>query len=94
MRDTGTMGDFDVFANVIVLAPHEIANGIYEQTNPFFDASSRLAAGITRLPNQAGLLYKALGMEPGPVKKMVRDFCSVVRQHVKGRPLPAEFPWR
>lgn len=94
LRNTGTMGVFDVFANVIVLAPSEIANAIYGQTEPFFDASRRLAAGITRLPNQAGLLYKALGMEPGPIKTLVRDFCSSVRLAVKGRPLPPKFPWR
>lgn len=94
LRDTGTMGSFDVFANVIVLAPEATANAIYAQTEPFFDFNRKLAAGITRLPNQAGLLFKALGMEPGPIKKIVRDFCSVVRQEVKGRPLPPEFPWR
>lgn len=51
-------------------------------------------AGITRLPNKAGLLYKVLGSEPGPVKLAVRQFCSSVRQAVKGVPIPEEFPWR
>lgn len=94
IRETGTMGNFDVFANVIVLCPEQIARVIYEQTEPFFDPDKRLAAGITVLPNKAGLLFKALGIEPGPVKKIVRDFCSIVRQNVKGKPLPEEFPWR
>lgn len=94
LRNVGTMGSFDVFANVIVLAPVEIADAIYGQMEPFFDEDRKLAAGITRLPNQAGLLFKALGMEPGPIKKIVRDFCSIVRMQVKGRPLPPEFPWR
>lgn len=94
LRDTGAMGKFDVFANVIVLAPENTANAIYEQYEPFYDAKLRLATGISRLPNKAGLLFKALGMEPGPIKKIVRDFCSLVRMNAKGRPLPKEFPWR
>lgn len=94
IREIGVMAGYDVFANVIVLAPKERADEIYAGTEPFIDQGRRLACGITRLPNEAGLLFKALGMEPGPVKKLVRNFCSTVRKAIKGRPLPAEFPWR
>ena len=93
-RNLGVMGQFDVFANVIVMTPPEMASTIYEKTEVFIDRDRKLAAGITRLPNNAGLLYKVLGMEPGPVKKMVRSFCSLVRLTVKGKPVPEEFPWR
>ncbi|MCH5226325.1 MAG: urease accessory protein UreD [Muribaculaceae bacterium] len=93
-RNLGVMGKFDVFANVIVMTPPDKASEIYEKTQVFIDKKNKLAAGITRLPNNAGLLYKVLGMEPAPVKKMVRDFCSLVRLAVKGKEVPAEFPWR
>lgn len=93
-RNLGVMGSFDVFANVIVMTPMEKAEEIYAKTEVFIDKKKNLAAGITRLPNKAGLLYKVLGMEPGPVKKMVRSFCSEVRQTVKGKKVPEEFPWR
>ena len=93
-RNLGVMGRFDVFANVIVMTPPEKASEIYEKTEVFIDKERNLAAGITRLPNNAGLLYKVLGMEPGPVKKMVREFCSLVRLTVKGKRVPEEFPWR
>lgn len=93
-RSLGIMGSYDVFANVIVMTPKEHADQIYEKTAAFIDRKKKLAAGITHLPNDCGLLFKVLGMEPGPVKKMVREFCSSVRQEVKGKPLPAEFPWR
>lgn len=93
-RNLGVMGQFDVFANVIVMTPVDKASEIYEKTEVFLDKKNKIAAGITRLPNQAGLLYKVLGMEPAPVKKLVRDFCSLVRQTVKGKPVPPEFPWR
>lgn len=94
LRDTGVMGGYDVFANVIVMTPPDKMEQIYGRTTPFIDPARRLAAGITHLPNQAGLLFKVLGMEPGPVKEVVREFCSAVRMAVKGVPLPKEFPWR
>lgn len=93
-RNLGVMDGFDVFANVIVMTPPDKSTEIYDNTEVFIDKNRKLAAGITRLPNGAGLLYKALGMEPGPVKKLVRDFCSKVRMAVKGKRVPPEFPWR
>lgn len=93
-RQLGVMGRFDVFANVIVLAPKEHADKIYESTTPFIDREKNIACGITHLPNDAGLLFKVLGMEPGPVKKIVREFLATFRQEVRNRPLPEEFPWR
>lgn len=93
-RQLGVMGHYDVFANVIVMTPKEKADKIYEATEAFIDRKNNIAVGITHLPNDAGLLFKVLGMEPGPVKEIVRDFCSTVRMVVKGHPVPAEFPWR
>ncbi len=93
-RAIGVMDQYDVFANVIVMTPPQYAENIYKNTPAFMDRKRRIAAGITHLPNGAGLLYKVLGMEPGPVKKLVRKFCSTVRMEVKGRPVPEEFPWR
>lgn len=90
----GAMNGYDVFANVIVLTPPEHADALYERTEAFIDRDRRLAAGITRLPSDAGLLYKVLGEETAPVKKLIREFCSAVRLEVKGKPLPEEFPWR
>ena len=94
VRQLGVMGSYDVFANVIVMTPPEHAAKIYEAADAFIDRENRLACGITHLPNGAGLLFKVLGVEPGPVKKVVRDFCSKVRMEVKGHPVPPEFPWR
>jgi len=90
----GAMNGYDVFANAIVLTPPGEAERIYARTEAFIDPERRLAAGIARLPRGYGLLYKVLGDETGPVKRLVREFCSTVRQEVKGRPLPEEFPWR
>ncbi|MBQ8674116.1 MAG: urease accessory protein UreD [Bacteroides sp.] len=93
-RALGVMADYDVFANVLLLTPPEQAEAVYQQTEAFIDHRRLLAAGVTRLPSACGLLYKVLGMESEPVKRQVRTFASLVRQQVKGRPLPREFPWR
>ncbi len=90
----GAMADCDVFANVVVLTPPRHAEAIYSRTEAFIDPRRHLAAGISRLPSQCGLSYKVLGEESAPVKSLVREFCSAVRQQVKGYRLPDEFPWR
>lgn len=92
VRDIGVMGGFEVFGNVIVLAPKERADEIFEKTEPVF--GRELAAGISRLPNEAGLVYKVLGKKSEPVKKIIREFCSTVRRVIKGVGLPREFAWR
>ena len=94
IRDIGVMHGYDVFANVLVMTPEANIAPIYDATAAFINEQEHIAAGITHLPNNAGLLFKVLGPEPGPVKKIVREFCSRVRSQVKGCPLPEEFPWR
>lgn len=93
-RQLGIMSQYDIFANVIVLTPKLHADKIYDATEPFIDKKNKTACGITHLPNECGLLFKVMGMEPGPVKKIVRDFLGKVRKEVKNHPLPEEFPWR
>lgn len=103
-RTLGVMGDFEIFANVIVMTPKDKAEIIYSEVSPFSDlkrgagkrseANKKLACGITTLPNDAGLLFKVLGCDTALVKQTIRDFCSKVRMAVKGKPLPEEFPWR
>ena len=93
-RSLGVLGDYDIFANVIVMTPPEHLKEIYDKTQPYIDRQNHIATGITTLPNDAGLLYKVLGTDTGRVKKAVRAFCSTVRQSVKGVPVPPEFPWR
>lgn len=93
-RGLGVMDFFDVYANVIVMTPEEKASEIYAQATPFMDRERKLAMGITRLPGQAGLLFRVLGMEPQPVKKIVTEIRSLTRLAIKGKPVMPEFPWR
>ncbi len=93
-RLLGVMAQYDVFANVIVLTPPIHRDNIYDAFQPYIDKENRVAVGITKLPNDCGLLFKVVGMETSPVKKIVREFCSKVRMEIKNKPLPQEFPWR
>lgn len=94
VRNIGVMHRYDVFANVIVLTPEADADCIYENTRAYIDREKDVAVGITRLPNQCGLIFKVLGAETQPVKRIIRQFGSIVRMQVKGKPLPEEFVWR
>jgi hypothetical protein len=87
------MGKFDAFANVTLITPRPHADRIFEQVVPGADTSTDCVAGASRLPNDAGLVYKVLGMETEPVKAKVRAFWDLVRQQVLGAPIPAARPW-
>jgi urease accessory protein len=88
------VADYDVVGSVLLLTPMEHARIVERQTASFIDTKQRLAAGVTYLPNDCGLLYRILGDDTGRVKRLIRQFCSQVRMQLKGRPLFEEFPWR
>lgn len=92
VRDVAVLGGFDVVANVVLLTPPHIAAAIFDQLEP--TASGEVAAGASRLPNDAGLVYRVLGMETDPVKAKVREFWDLTRRAVVGVGVPPEFLWR
>jgi urease accessory protein len=94
MRQTGVMGPFDVFGNVLVCTPKEKAERIWQRTGAEVDLASGLAFGACRLPNDAGLIFKVLGRETAPVKAKVREFWGIVREEVTGARVPPPFLWR
>jgi urease accessory protein len=94
VRQAGMMGQFDVFGNVVLLTPRANADRILEQVPAMLNREAHWAAGASRLPNNAGLIYKVLGRETRLVREKVREFWSVVRRIVVGCSLPGEFPWR
>jgi urease accessory protein len=93
VRPAGAMGNFDVFANVTLVTPARHAGQILERVSSGADSGSGCLAGASRLPNEAGLIYKVLGMETEPVKAKVRAFWDLVRREVVGAPAPAPRPW-
>jgi urease accessory protein len=93
VRQAGVMGTFNVMANVIVVTPPSRMRAIFSQVVPGFDEANRCVAGASRLPNDAGLIYKVLGMDTEPVKAKVREFWELVRRAVTGARVPAARPW-
>jgi urease accessory protein len=93
VRQVGVMGKFDVFANATLITPRRHADAIFEQVVPGADTSTDCVAGASRLPHDAGLVYKVLGMETEPVKAKVRAFWNLVRRQVLGAPIPVARPW-
>lgn len=89
----GSMGNHHVFGNVILLTPKVHADRLFELVEPYFDQDNGIAVGASRLPYDAGILFKVLGMESAPVRAAIRDFWSLARKEVKGVPVPENFLW-
>jgi urease accessory protein len=90
----GVLNGFHVLGNVALLTSSDHAAQVYEKVPPVWDDRLPLAAAVTRLPNDAGLSYKVLGMETEPVKDLVREFAAVARAQCVGRPAAPTFSWR
>jgi len=94
LRQTGVMDSFDVFGNVILLAPSEAAERVHARVDAEVDAANGLAFGACRLPNDAGLVFKALGPETAQVKATVREFWATASEEITGAAIPPPFFWR
>jgi urease accessory protein len=92
IRNIGMMHNYEIFAGIVVMTPSNLANTIYELTDACIN--SEIAIGVSRLPNDAGLIFRILGNSVETVKKEVRGICALVRKVVKRRKFPSEFPWR
>jgi len=94
MRQTGVMGPFDVLGNVLLCAPKERSERIWQRIGAAVDLAGGLAFGASRLPNDAGLIVKVLGCETAPVKAKVRELWGVMREECTGARLPPPYLWR
>jgi urease accessory protein len=94
VKAAGVMGGYEVFANVLLLTPADAARRVFDATPAEFDGAAQCAAGASRLPHDAGLIYKIVGMDRESVQARMRAFWARVRETVKGRPLPPPFLWR
>ncbi|MFG1777903.1 urease accessory protein UreD [Micromonospora sp. NPDC049048] len=91
----GVMDRFHIFGNVVLLTGPERAARVYERTSaPVWDERTPLASAVSRLPNDAGLVFKVLGQETEPVRAAVRAFCVAAREEVTGHTFPPAFSWR
>ncbi|GAA0715675.1 urease accessory protein UreD [Dactylosporangium roseum] len=88
------MGGFHVLANVVLLTSPDRADRVIERVPVTFAVEDPVVAGVSRLPNGAGLIYKVLGADSEPVGAAVRDFWALVRREIVGVPLTPPFAWR
>jgi urease accessory protein len=93
VREPGAMGGYDVLGTVFALTAREHADAILERTEPVFGTGVDVVSGATRLPNDAGVVLRALGSESAPVRRRIREFWGVVRQQVLGVSVPDAFLW-
>jgi urease accessory protein len=94
MRQSGVMDGFDVFGNVILCAPADVADRVHARIAAEVDLEEGVAFGACRLPNDAGLAYKILGRETAQVRGKVREFWEVARHEITGAAIPPPFFWR
>lgn len=90
----GMMGEFDIFGNVILLTPKAYHDAILGRLEAKYDAANQIAFGATRLPNDCGIVFKALATESQKIKQVIRYFWQVAREEVKGISLAKPFLWR
>jgi urease accessory protein len=88
------MGEFDVLANVALIAPNRLAEAVLQNVSSEIDAGAGYMAGAGRLANDAGLFYKVLGKETEQVSAKVRDFWRTVRREALGAAIPESRPWQ
>ncbi|WP_431223449.1 urease accessory protein UreD [Serratia sp. L9] len=88
----GVMGKFDVYGNVIVIADKACQDEILAQSPSYY--SEELCHGVSRLPNECGLIFKALSCDSPKVKQCIREFWQVVRKVTTGYSLPTPFLWK
>jgi urease accessory protein len=93
VRVAGAMGGFDVFGSLFVLTGPAHADAILDGAEPLFGADAAVVSGASRLPNDAGLLFRLLGIGSGPVKERIRELWGIVRQETTGAPVPDAFLW-
>ena len=91
-RNIGIMGGYDMLGTVYAFLPERHAALLKNAIGS--DVTAALAWGASILPNGAGLALRVLGHDSGPVRAKMREFHSLVREAVLGRPLPPEFLWR
>ncbi|MCC6611437.1 MAG: urease accessory protein UreD [Burkholderiales bacterium] len=94
VRQTGVMDSFDVLGNVVLLAPKDVAERVYARVGAEVDLAEGVAFGACRLPNDAGLVFKALARETAQVRAKVREFWTAAREEATGSAIPPPFFWR
>ncbi|WWP01672.1 MAG: urease accessory protein UreD [Candidatus Dasytiphilus stammeri] len=93
LNGIGTMSCFEVFGNVILLTPKIYHQGILASLSNYEKLDNILACGVSRLPNNCGLIIKILGRKSYQVKNQIEIFWKIVRQEILGINSTRIFAW-
>ncbi|MFC0284591.1 urease accessory protein UreD [Camelimonas abortus] len=90
------MGGFDAFASILCLTPPDVAERVQARFEPLFPPPSerRAMAGVSRLPDRAGLVLRVVGIESYDVREEARRFWRIVREEARNRTVAARWLWR
>jgi urease accessory protein len=95
VRGVGAMHRFDVLGTVVVVTPTACRDRIYDRvvSGDGGTTDDSCIDGVHRLPNDAGVIYRVLGMEPHEVKARIRAFWALTRWEVLGAAIPPAPLW-
>lgn len=91
-RNIGVMGGYEILGSLYALMPERHIPSLKRAIGAAVEKD--LAWGASVLPSGAGLALRVLGNRSEEVRAKMREFHSMVRHALLGRPLPAEFLWR
>ena len=94
LSGAGIMNGYEVFGNVILMAPREKVMQVRESVAAEVDPREQLACGASLLPGECGLVFKVLGMTSESVRDKIRDFWQIARKAITGHDLPQAFLWQ
>lgn len=94
LKQTGIMNGYEVFGNVVLLAPLEKALEVSNAMGAAIEKHSQLAYGSSLLPHGCGIVFKILGMTSETVKGKIREFWKIARKATTGYELPEAFLWQ
>jgi urease accessory protein len=90
----GVMGGYHVLGTLYVLTSPDRVDALLDRMPPSWDDRLPLAAGANRLPNDAGVVVKVVGMETEPVRAQIREYQAAARDVTVGHAVPPQFSWR
>ncbi len=93
LRQAGIMGGFDVFGTAVLITDKKHFDPIFENSPFGYNPEEGWAAGTSRLPNDAGLLFKVLSSESYVARRKIREFWTLVRRQILGVDIMKQYSW-
>ncbi len=93
LRQAGIMGEFDVFGTAVLITDKKHFEPIFENSPFGYNSEEGWATGTSRLPNDAGLIFKVLSSESYIARQKIREFWTLVRRQLFGVDIMKQYSW-